>query len=310
MPLPLAGIWSRRRGRAAAAGLETPGRSTALARFGRGTANRIGVGILVVIVLAALFAPWLAPHDPYRMALSERLRPPLFAGGTLSYALGTDELGRDLLSRIIYGARISLLAGFPGAVGAALLGTALGLIAGHFGRRVDAVVMRLVDIWMAFPFILVALTFIAVLGPGLRNLIIVFTLTGWPVFARVTRAAALTLREQEFVLAARALGAGSGRIIMGHLLPNLISPVLVLFSFQVGSLIMAEAALSFLGLGVRPPTAAWGSMMAGGREFIREAWWLSTLPGVALAATVLGVNLVGDGLRDALDAKIDAQPSL
>jgi peptide/nickel transport system permease protein len=190
-------------------------------------------------------------------------------------------------------------------MGAAAIGTTLGLIAGHFGKGIDTVVMRLVDIWMAFPFILLALTAIAVLGPGLPNLVVVFTLTSWPVFARVTRAAVLSLREQEFVTAARAMGAGNARVILLHLLPNTLSPMLVLFSFQVGSLIMAEAALSFLGLGVRPPTAAWGSMIANGRDLIREAWWICALPGIALALTVLGVNLIGDGLRDAFDTRIE-----
>jgi peptide/nickel transport system permease protein len=277
---------------------------TGVRRFFRSAANIVGVGILLLVALVAIFAPLIAPHDPYAQALSARLRPPVWAGGDMVHPLGTDELGRDLLSRLIYGSRITLLAGFPGALGAAILGSCLGLVAGHFGRQVDTVIMRLVDIWMAFPFILLALTAVAVLGPGLRNLVIVFVLTSWPVFARVTRAVVLSLREREFVTAARAVGSSNQRIIFVHLFPNAISPILVLFSFQVGSLIMAEAALSFLGLGVRPPTAAWGSMIASGRDIFREAWWVSTLPGIMLAVTVLGVNLIGDGLRDAFDDEL------
>jgi peptide/nickel transport system permease protein len=285
-----------------------PGRHRLTANFARffsSLANVLGVAIVVIVVLVALFAPLLAPHEPTAIALAARLKPPLWAGGTTKYLLGTDDLGRDILSRIIYGARVSLLAGFPGAVGGAVIGTALGLIGSHFGGFIDTAIMRLVDIWMAFPFILMALTAIAVLGPGLVNLIIVFVVTGWPVFARVTRAAALTLREQEFVMAARAAGAGNTRIIVLHLLPNLLSPIFVLLSFQIGSLIMAESALSYLGLGVPPPTPAWGSMIANGRGLIVDAWWISTMPGLALALTVLGVNLIGDGLRDTFDTKID-----
>jgi peptide/nickel transport system permease protein len=280
-------------------------RRRAILDFVHDPGNALGLLILTLMAVWALFAPQIAPHDPNAQLLSMRLRPPLWAGGTATYLLGTDDLGRDLLSRIIYGTRISLLVGFVSAVGAALLGTGVGLVAGYFGGRLDVVLMRIVDVWMAFPFILLALATIAVLGPGLRNLIIVFVITGWMVYARVSRAATLSLREMEFVSAARAMGARNPRIVLHHILPNLAAPIIVLTSFQIASLIMAEAALSFLGLGVRPPTPAWGSMMASGRGLIQEAWWISTLPGLALALTVLGINLLGDGLRDALDARVD-----
>lgn len=274
-------------------------------RFLRDPGNAVGLMILATMAVLAVFATEIAPHDPNAQLLSARLRPPVWAGGSVSNLLGTDDLGRDLLSRIIYGARISLLVGFISAAGAAVLGTGLGLVAGYAGGRIDVTIMRLVDVWMAFPFILLALATIAVLGPGLRNLIIVFIVTGWMVYARVARAATLTLREMEFVSAARAMGARNPRIVLRHILPNLGAPIIVLTSFQIASLIMAEAALSFLGLGVRPPTAAWGSMMASGRGLIQEAWWISTLPGIALAVIVLGINLLGDGLRDTLDTRVD-----
>jgi peptide/nickel transport system permease protein len=287
------------------AAVPRPSRWRAVWRFLRSPANAIGVVILGTMIGVALFAPQLAPYDPIVPQLSARLQPPVWDGGSAWHPLGTDDLGRDMLSRIIFGARISLVVGFVAAVGGSVVGTTLGLIAGYVGGWVDAALMRLVDVWMAFPFILLALATIAVLGAGVRNLIIVFVVTGWMTYARVTRAATLTVRSMEFVTAARASGAGSGRIIGRHLLPNLVAPIIVLTSFQIASLIMAEAALSFLGLGVRPPTPAWGSMMAAGRGLIQDAWWVSTLPGVALALTVLGVNLLGDGLRDALAAPID-----
>jgi peptide/nickel transport system permease protein len=280
-------------------------RRGAIVRFLRDPGNAIGLIILMTMIVLAVFAPEIAPRDPDAQLLSNRLRPPVWAGGASAYLLGTDDLGRDLLSRIIYGTRISLMVGLLSATGAAALGTGLGLLAWYRGGRFDTAIMRIVDVWMAFPFILLALATIAVLGPGLRNLIIVFVITGWMVYARVTRATTLSLREMEFVSAARAMGARTPRIVLRHILPNLAAPLIVLTSFQIASLIMAEAALSFLGLGVRPPTAAWGSMMASGRGLIQEAWWISTLPGIALAMTVLGVNLLGDGLRDALDARID-----
>ena len=280
-------------------------RRVAVLQFLRDPANVVGLAILVTMAVLAVFATEIAPHDPNAQLLSARLRPPSWADGSVSNLLGTDDLGRDLFSRIIYGTRISLMVGFISAVGAAVLGTGLGLVAGYVGGRTDVTIMRLVDVWMAFPFILLALASIAVLGPGLRNLIIVFIVTGWMVYARVVRAATLSLREMEFVSAARSMGARNPRIVLRHIFPNLAAPIIVLTSFQIASLIMAEAALSFLGLGVRPPTAAWGSMMASGRGLIQEAWWISTLPGIALAVTVLGINLLGDGLRDVLDARVD-----
>jgi peptide/nickel transport system permease protein len=247
----------------------------------------------------------LAPRNPTAQVLSARLRPPVWAGGSMQYPLGTDRLGRDLLSRIIHGARISLTVGFLATLGSAVIGVGVGLAAGYFRGALDAALMRLADVWMAFPFILLALATISILGPGLWNMLAVFAATGWMVYARVTRATTLSLRETEFVAAARALGARSPRIILRHILPNLVSPIIVLASFQVASMILAEAALSFLGLGVRPPAASWGSILADGRANLQDAGWVSTLPGAALALTVLGINLLGDGLRDALDPRIE-----
>jgi len=277
----------------------------ALRRFITVPRNLMGLLILLLMFAVAILAPYIATHSPKAQELVARLQPPLWAGADLTHLLGTDQLGRDLFSRIVFGSRVSLLVGFASVVTSAALGIGLGLIAGYFGGRIDTIVMRIVDIWMAFPFILLALAIIAALGPSLRNMVIVFTIAGWMSYARVTRASALSLREMEFVTAARAVGASDRRIIVRHILPNLVSPIIVLASFQVASMIMAEAALSFLGLGVRPPTPAWGSMISEGRQYIQEAWWLSVLPGIALAITVLSVNLVGDGLRDALDAQIE-----
>ena len=275
--------------------------------------NRVGAaGALIVLgmVLVAVLAPHLAPYQLQGEAsigeqLRRRLMPPAWAsGGTSEYLLGTDSLGRDILTRIIHGARVSLAVGFAAVALSGTISVILGLISGYRGGLVDDIIMRIVDIWLAFPFIILAILFLSVLGPGLDKLIAVLALGGWVGYARVTRGQVLAIREREYVLAARALGVSSARILFRHILPNLIGPVIVMSSFAVANTILAEAALSFLGLGVKPAVPTWGTMLADGRDYLRDAWWLATFPGVAIMITVLGVNLFGDWLRDYLDPRL------
>lgn len=263
------------------------------------------LALLLLVLVAAVSAPWVAPHDPLQQDLIHRsLQPPAFAGGDWAYPLGTDGLGRDLLSRIIYGARISLLVGGIATAISAVLGVTIGVVAGFFGGWIDAVFMRIADMQQAFPFILLAIAVMAVWGPGLVNLMLVLGVTGWVIFARVVRSVVLVLKGQEFVQAARALGLSSTRIMVRHILPNVASTVLVLASFAFVQFILAEAALSFLGLGVPPPTPTWGGILAEGRVYMIVAWWITALPGIAILVTVLAVNLVGDWLRDLLDPRL------
>jgi peptide/nickel transport system permease protein len=255
--------------------------------------------VIGVLVLSAVFAPWLAPEDPYRVSLEIRLQPP----GS-GHVLGTDELGRDILSRLFYGARVSLWVGIVTVAASALIGVSGGLIAGYLGGYWDAIIMRLVDIFLAFPVILLAIAIVAVRGPGLNNVLIALALVYWTTYARVARSIVLTLREEEYTWAARTLGASPARIMVRHMLPNAIAPLVVLASLGMGNAILAEAALSFLGLGIQPPEASWGSMLNFGMQFLRDASFLSTMPGLAIFVTVLGFNLLGDGLRDALDPRL------
>jgi peptide/nickel transport system permease protein len=226
------------------------------------------------------------------------------AGGGL-HLLGTDQLGRDVLSRLIYGSRISLLVGSVSVVLGGLVGLLLGLAAGYFGNWFDSVVMRVVDIQMAFPYVLLALVIVALVGTSLLNLIMIFTVTEWYVYARVVRATTLSLRQREFVSAAIALGDSHIRILLRHILPNVVSPLTVIASFEMAKIISTEAALGFLGLGVPPPTPSWGSMLADGREYLRDAWWVSVFAGIALMLTVLAINFLGDAARDALDPRME-----
>jgi peptide/nickel transport system permease protein len=275
-------------------------------RFTRHRLACCGLLILVAVVLMALLADALAPRSPVAQQIRLRLKPPGFvdarSGQTLW--LGTDHLGRDICSRIIYGSRISLFVSLPAVALSAAIGLALGLIAGFYGSWCESVVMRLVDLQLAFPFILLALSLVALLGPSLHNIILVFALTTWPVYARTTRGAVLALREQEFVYAARGLGASDARLLWRHILPNILSPVLVLASFEVARMIILESALGFLGLGVQPPIPTWGNMLADGRDYIRDAWWIVTFPGLVIMLTAAGVNFLGDGLRDLFDPTI------
>ena len=263
----------------------------------------IGLAILAAVSLLALFADRIAPRSPVAQQILLRLKPPGFVDPRSGQRLwlGTDHLGRDILSRIVYGSRVSLAVSLPAVLASAIVGVGLGLLAGYYRGWLDAVVMRCVDLQLAFPFILLALSIVALLGPSLSNIVIVFAVTTWPVYARTTRSVVLVLRQHEFVQAARGLGAGDQRILWRHLLPGIVSPTLVLGSFEVARMIILEAALGFLGLGVQPPTPTWGNMLADGRDYLRDAWWIATFPGLAIMITAAGANFLGDGLRDMLD---------
>jgi peptide/nickel transport system permease protein len=273
------------------------------------TARRTALfGLVVVlgVVLTALAAPLISPFDPVEQDLGDlRLKAPGFrdAAGRL-HPLGTDHLGRDLLARVIYGARPALLVGFAAVVISGLIGMAAGLVAGYFGGRLDDLLMRLADVQLAFPFILLAIAVIGVLGPSLTTIIVVIGVSSWVVYARIVRSAVLTLREREFVQAALALGVSDARVVVRHILPNALTPWLVVATLDMARVIVIESALSFLGLGVQPPTPTWGGMLADGRVYISTAWWLATFPGLAILVTVLGINLFGDGLRDTLDPRL------
>lgn len=275
-----------------------PRRRLAVGRSGPGL---LGLAVTLGLVAAAILASVLAPAEPTRQLLGERLTPPLwYPGGSLSYPLGTDHLGRDLLSRILFGARLSLVIAAGAVSLAGLAGTLLGTLAGHRGGLADSVIMRLVDVQMAVPFLVLAVAIVAALGTGLGKLILVLALTTWVSYARLARAEALRLRSAEFVVAARALGASEARILRRHVIPNLLGPIVILATQQVAAVILFEAALSFLGLGPQPPAITWGGMVADGRALLAVAWWVPTLPGLAIFLAALGVNLLGDWLRDTL----------
>jgi peptide/nickel transport system permease protein len=265
----------------------------------------LGILILLIMTVAAVFAPAIAPYDPEWQERSDRLVAPLSHGEDSGnfYLLGTDPLGRDILSRIVYGARVSMLIGFLSVALAAPVGVVLGLLAGYSNRWVDDGIMRLGDIQLAFPFILLAMVIVSVLGPSIRNLILVLAISGWVIYARVVRGQVIRLKEMEFVQAATASGCSSWRILFRHLMPNALTPVIVLVTFGLASMILLESSLSFLGLGVQPPTPSWGGMLNESRNYISQAWWVSVMPGVAIMVTVLSVNFLGDWLRDILDPK-------
>ncbi len=259
----------------------------------------VGLIIIATFVLIAILADALVPFDPTAVNLGERFIQP-----GVKHWFGTDNLGRDILSRVIAGSRISLQVGILTVTLAMLIGVPAGLIAGYLRGMVDSVVMRLVDIFLAFPVIILAIAIVAVRGPGLYNVMIALVFVYWTTYARVTRGVTLVLREEDYVLAARSMGASSLRIMFRHILPNAISPILVIASLGLGNAILAEAALSFLGLGIQPPQASWGSMLNFGMQFLRDAPHISIFPGTAIFITVLGFNLLGDGLRDALDPRL------
>jgi len=265
----------------------------------------VSLGIITVFVAAALFAPLLAPADPYEQALRLRFRPPVWLdGGSWAHPLGTDRLGRDLLSRIVHGARVSLSAGVVTVLLASLLGAAIGLVAGYYRGRVDAVLMRITDATMSFPVILLALILAVTVGPSFTNVVLAIAVILWARYARVIRGQVLTLMELDFIAQARIAGAGAWRIIVRHLFPNTLNTLVVLVTLQVGYVIILEASLSFLGAGIPPPMPAWGSMIAESRDFITSAWWASLFPGLAILLVVLAFNLLGDWLRDTLDPKL------
>lgn len=266
---------------------------------------RLGVvgGLIILgLVTTAVFCPILAPGDPYRQDIAKRLKPPSWMeGGMPGHILGTDHLGRDLLSRIMYGTRVSLTVGISAALLQVLMGVGLGLLAGYYGGRIDSAISFFVNCMMGFPFILLAMSLVAVMGPSLQNIIIALGLTGWPVFTRVTRIETLRLRDREFVLAATTLGFSTARILARHVLPNLMSSILVLGTVEVARAIIQESLLSFLGLGIQPPTPSWGVMLAEGRNYMLLQWWLAAFPGTAIFFSALGINLLGDALRDLID---------
>jgi ABC-type dipeptide/oligopeptide/nickel transport system permease subunit len=264
----------------------------------------IGAGVVAAFAVVALGAPLFAPHDPVAGDLAARLLPPVWAGGAWAHPLGCDQHGRDLLSRLLYGARVSMLIGVAVVLASALVGTLLGLLAGYYGGWWDRAISWTVDTLLAFPYLVFAIGLMAVLGAGLVNIIVTLTLKGWVPFCRVARGDTLVVKTREHVDAAKALGAGSGYILRREILPSILPSIFVLATLNVATVIIMEASLSFLGLGVQPPTPTWGGMIAEGRNYILDQWWLSTLPGVAIVALVLSVNLFGEGLREALDPRL------
>lgn len=267
-------------------------------RFLRYRPGLFGLGVIALLVIMAVFSPWIAPYPP------EEINTPLRGAGPSSdYWLGNDDIGRDILSRLVYGARIALIVGLGATAIAVTIGVTVGATAGYFGGKVDFILSRLVDTLMAFPLLALLLTLSSVFGPSLRNVVVVIGLTVWASYARLVRAEVLSLREHDFILAARASGAGDRRIIFRHIVPNALGPVIVIASLAIGGIIILESALSFLGLGVARPTASWGTMLSDGREYIRNYPHIAIAPGIAITITVLSFNLVGDGLRDALDPR-------
>ena len=259
-------------------------------------------GILLLIVACSALAPWIAPQDPLAVNIRHRLAPPAWMeGGTTQHLLGTDPVGRDLLSRMIYGGRVSLVIGVAAVILSATIGVLLGLGAGYVGGGTDWTIMTIINVMLTFPFVLLALAVIAVLGPSLVNMIIVLGVAGWPIYARVVRAETMAIREREFVLAGRALGMSHARIVFRQILPNLVSAIVVIATLQVAQVIILESFLSFLGLGIQPPTPAWGNMLGEGRVYMLNSWWIATFPGLAIFVTTLAINLMGNALRDWLD---------
>ncbi len=262
--------------------------------------------LLIGLIGAVLLADVLAPHDPTGMNLRARLKPPVFVSDAAlpEFPLGTDAIGRDLLSRILYGGQVSLLVGGVATTLGLLLGTFSGLISGYVGGWLDEIIMYLVDVQLSLPFLLLAVAVALVLGTTLPVLIGLAALATWPIYARVVRGSVLSVRERDYVLAARAAGATDRHIVLRHLLPNLLAPVLVLATLSVGRIILLESGLSFLGIGIQPPTPSWGNMISEGREYLSTAWWLSTMPGIALVLLTMAVGTIGDWLRDVMDVRV------
>src|SRR5689334_1795848 len=262
----------------------------------------VGGAIVAALIVVGALGPWLAPYDPEKQTLETMLKAPEWLSG--AHSLRTDNLGRDILSRVIYGARVSLLVAFAVVLISGAVGIALGAISGYFGGKVDFAIQKLVEVVWAFPALLLAITILAFRGQGLFNLILALVAQGWSHYCRVVRGQTLALRDRDFVAATRALGAGSPRIIRRHILPNLLQISLVIGTFSMASAIISEASLSFLGLGVPPGIPTWGTMLADSRSYISTAWWLALFPGLSIFVTVLGINLLGDGVRDLLDPRL------
>ncbi|GAB4407443.1 MAG: ABC transporter permease subunit [Anaerolineales bacterium] len=262
-------------------------------------------GLVVLLYVAiAIFAPQIAPHDPTKGELLRRLEPPVWAGGSMDYWLGTDAQGRDLWSRIVFGSRISLWVGFVSVAISAIAGVLLGCLAGYFRGALDEVLSRFSDLLLAFPYLIFAIAVMAFMGPGMTNLLLALTFKGWVEFYRLARGEMLSEKTKEYVAAATAVGMGHLRIIVSEVLPNIFHSVLVLATLRLGVMIVTEASLSFLGLGIQPPTPAWGSMVSEGRDYLTTSWWVSTLPGLAILILVLAINVFGEGLRDILDPRL------
>ncbi|MBL0370927.1 ABC transporter permease subunit [Rhizobium sp. KVB221] len=273
--------------------------------FSHNTGAVIGLVIFAAVLLIAIFAPVVAPYLPHDQDRAKLLLPPFWMeGGTTSFLLGTDAVGRDILSRLIYGARFSLFIGLVVVTLSVLSGVLIGLIAGYFGGKIDTIIMRIMDIILAFPSLLLALVLVAVLGPGLLNAMIAISLVNQPHFVRLTRAAVMIERNKDYVVGSRVAGAGTLRLMFLTILPNCLAPLIVQATLAFSAAILDAAALGFLGMGAQPPTPEWGTMLAEAREFIQRAWWVVTFPGLAILITVLAINLMGDGLRDALDPKL------
>lgn len=274
-----------------------------LRRLWRSRLAVVGAIIVASLVVVAIFAHWIAPYSPTRINLRERLKPP-----SAAHPFGTDDAGRDILSRVIYGSRVTLRI-CTLVVGLTLaIGTVLGLVAGYFGGWVDELMMRISDVFLAFPALILAMAIAAALGPSLENAIVAMVAIWWPRYARVTRGQVLSIREVDFVAAARAAGASSTRIMLRHILPNCISPVVVQATLDLGEVVLTAATLSFIGFGAQPPTPEWGAMVSVGRNFLRDYWWYTTFPGLAILITVMGFNLLGDAVRDILDPRLRRGP--
>ncbi|MFZ1660792.1 MAG: nickel transporter permease [Paracoccaceae bacterium] len=259
----------------------------------------IGLIITALLLLTAMFAPVIAPHDPIAQSLSDRFKPP----GTPGNLLGTDEFGRDILSRIVYGSRITLYIVGLVVLTAPVAGLVIGTVAGYFGGWTDRILMRITDIFLAFPKLILALALVAVLGPGMVNAVLAIALTSWPPYARVARAETLTVRKSDYIAAVRLQGAGALRIIWGHVMPMCLPSVIIRVTLDMAGVILTAAGLGFLGLGVQPPLPEWGMMISAGRKYLFEQWWVATMPGLAIFIVSLGFNLLGDGLRDVLDPR-------
>lgn len=253
-------------------------------------------------ILCALLAPWVSPHDPFAANLTMRLTPPVFQkGGGWDHILGTDHIGRDVLSRIIYGARISLAVGFVSTLVGFIIGGSLGILSGYSGGRTDSIITKMMDIQLSFPFVLFAIFVVGITGPKLINIIIICGVTRWVMYARVVRGQVLSIREKEFIEAARGIGCSTTRIFARHIFPNILSSLLVLSTLNIGVIIVLESTMSFLGLGVQPPTPSWGGMLYDGKVYMVQAWWITALPGIAIMLVVLSANVIGDYLSDLMD---------